>query len=65
MSMHSWGIAFDFDPERNGFRTRAPAAEFSLPVYRDWFEIWEAEGAVSLGRARNYDWMHIQFARLI
>lgn len=65
MSMHSWGIAFDFDPERNGFRARAPEAIFSSPAYQVWFEIWEAEGAVSLGRTRNYDWMHIQFSRLV
>lgn len=65
MSMHSWGIAFDFDPERNGFRARSPEASFSGRAYRDWFEIWESEGAVALGRARNYDWMHIQFARLV
>ena len=25
---------------------------------------WEEEGALSLGRVRNYDWMHVQFARL-
>jgi hypothetical protein len=28
------------------------------------WRIIEGEGAVSLGRARNFDWMHWQFARL-
>jgi len=63
-SMHSWGIAFDFDPERNQLRWDHNRAAFAKPAYRKWFEFWEGEGAVSLGRARDYDWMHVQFARL-
>jgi len=68
--MHSWAIAFDFDPENNGYRSSKnprdghPKAEFSDPVYDRWFQMWEAEGAISLGRERDYDWMHILFARL-
>lgn len=63
-SMHSWGIAFDFDPSRNQLRWGRDRANFAKPVYEKWFELWEEEGAVSLGRARNFDWMHTQFARL-
>lgn len=63
-SMHSWGIAFDFDPENNMLKVHKPKAEFSKDDYKFWFETWEAEGAVSLGRSRDYDWMHTQFARL-
>jgi hypothetical protein len=63
-SMHSWGIAFDFDPERNQLKWGRDRAAFAKPDYAMWFKLWEEEGAVSLGRARNYDWMHTQFARL-
>jgi lysozyme family protein len=63
-SMHSWGIAFDFDPERNQLKWSQSKAGFAAPAYRKWFELWEEEGAISLGRARDYDWMHLQFARL-
>lgn len=63
-SMHSWGIAFDFDPLRNTMKMHKPMAEFSKPEYNAWFDIWESEGAISLGRERDYDWMHTQFARL-
>ena len=54
LSMHAWGIALDFDPE----------ARFSGAEYDAWWRIWEEQGAVSLGRERDYDWMHLQFARL-
>jgi hypothetical protein len=63
-SMHSWGIAFDFDPDRNQLKWGRDRAAFAGPEYQKWWELWEEEGAVSLGRARNFDWMHVQFARL-
>ena len=64
LSMHAWGIALDFAPEGNGLKTPAPVATLSRQECVPWWEIWERHGAVSLGRQRNYDWMHIQFANL-
>jgi len=63
-SMHSWGIAFDFDPDRNQLKWGRDRAAFARPEYEKWFELWEEEGALSLGRSRNFDWMHVQFATL-
>lgn len=63
-SMHSWGIAIDFDANRNQLRWGRDKAAFARPEYDDWWAIWEREGWVSLGRERNYDWMHVQAARL-
>ncbi len=63
-SMHSWGIAIDFDPANNQLRWGRDRATFSRPEYQAWWEIWEAEGWVSLGRQRNFDWMHVQAASL-
>jgi hypothetical protein len=63
-SMHSWGIAIDWYPQRNQYKWARPKALFSQPEYVPFFEIWEAEGWVSLGRAKNYDWMHVQAARV-
>ena len=63
-SMHSWGIAFDFDPEHNQLNWNHTKAEFAKPEYTKWFDLWESEGAVSLLRARDMDAMHVQFARL-
>src|SRR5690606_26177551 len=57
-STHAWGIALDFDPDNNQLRWGRDRASFARPEYVRWWEIWEAEGWVSLGRARNFDWMH-------
>ena len=63
-SMHSWGIAFDFDPDHNSLKWNHTRAAFAKPEYNKWFALWEEEGAISLGRTRDFDWMHVQFARL-
>jgi hypothetical protein len=63
-SMHSWGVAIDFDATRNQLRWGSGQAAFSKAVYDKWWKAWETEGWVSLGRERNYDWMHVQAARL-
>lgn len=63
-SMHAWGIAMDIDPERNGLTVRKPKAALSSREHEAFWEIVEDEGAVSLGRERDGDWMHFQFARL-
>ncbi|TFF20523.1 hypothetical protein E3C22_16570 [Jiella endophytica] len=63
-SMHSWGIAIDFDPERNQLSWHSPKSRLSNSDALPFWQAWEAEGWLSLGRARNYDWMHVQAARL-
>lgn len=63
-STHAWGIAIDWDADRNPLRATAATARFAKPIYARFMDLWEEEGFVSLGRARNYDWMHFQAARL-
>lgn len=64
-SMHSWGIAFDFDAANNEFDQQSwEGAAFSKAIYAPWLQFWYDEGAINLGKERNYDWMHFQFARL-
>ena len=63
-SMHSWAIAIDYDPARNKLKWGRDRATFARPEYDKWWELWEAEGWVSLGRQRNFDWMHIQAAKI-
>ena len=64
LSMHAWGIALDFAPATNAYALKSPRATLSHPECEAWWRIWEAHGATSLGRERNYDWMHLQFAGL-
>lgn len=63
-SMHSWGIAIDFDPERNQLKWGRDKARLAKPDAVSFWVAWESEGWLSLGRSKNYDWMHIQAARL-
>ncbi|WP_237354235.1 M15 family metallopeptidase [Xanthobacter sp. YC-JY1] len=63
-SMHSWGIAIDFDPDRNQLKWGRDRARLAQPDAEVFWQLWEEEGWLSLGRARNYDWMHVQAARL-
>jgi hypothetical protein len=62
--MHIWGIAMDYDPNRNKLRWNSDKAVFAREEYRRWWEFWEEEEWVSLGRSRNFDWMHVQAARI-
>jgi hypothetical protein len=64
LSMHSWGIAIDWDPEHNQLRWGANRANMDSKEREPFLDAWEDEGWLSLGRARNYDWMHVQAARL-
>jgi hypothetical protein len=63
-SMHAYGCAIDFDASHNQFREDHRTARFARPEYKEWMDAWEVEGWVSLGRARDFDWMHFQAARL-
>ena len=60
LSMHSYGIAFDFDPERNGLGD-------PHPNFRSIYEIlsaWKSQGATWGGNFSRSDGMHWQFANI-
>lgn len=63
LSMHAWGVAIDTDAAHNQMYDGSADAAFSKPVYSPFLDFFEAEGWVSLGRARNRDWMHVQCPR--
>lgn len=63
LSTHAYGAAVDHDPQRNQLKWGRDRAAFAQPAYDVWWGIVEAHGAVSLGRAKNYDWMHFQFVK--
>lgn len=64
LSMHAWGIAVDVDAANNQMNEDNDEAAFAKSIYAPFIDFWEDEGWVNLGRARNYDWMHFQAARL-
>ena len=64
LSMHAWGIAVDLDPINNQLTWGRERATFAKPEYDAFWQIVEAHGGISLGRERNRDWMHWQFAKL-
>lgn len=64
LSIHSWGAAWDVDPEHNTMSDTAMTATLDGADYVPFWNIVEAQGAVSLGRTKNYDWMHFEFTRL-
>ena len=63
-SIHSWGAAVDLDPDNNRLKWGRDKASFAKKEYEPFWRIVENEGWVSLGRSRNYDWMHFQAALL-
>lgn len=64
LSTHAYGAAHDFDPERNQLNWNRTKANFAKPEYEAWWDAWTDEGWLSLGKARDFDWMHVQAARL-
>jgi hypothetical protein len=63
-SIHSWGAAYDLDPDNNQLKWGRDRATFAKKEYEDYWKIVESEGWTSLGRSRNFDWMHAQSAYL-
>ena len=63
-SMHSYACAIDFDPERNQLKWTHTQARLAKPDAAPFWKAWEDEGWLSLGKARDFDWMHVQAARL-
>ena len=63
-SIHSYGLAVDIDPEHNQLKWNRTKASLALPAYDKFWSIVQRNGGYSLGREKDYDWMHFQFVKI-
>ena len=59
-SRHSWGIAIDLDPARNGLKTKWASSQFAKPEYQFMVDTFYKHGFFSYSKERNFDSMHFE-----
>jgi hypothetical protein len=60
-SRHSWGIAEDLNPDKNGLKIKAHDAQFAKKEYKPMMQIYYANGFINQGIEKGFDIMHFEF----
>ncbi len=60
LSLHSYGIAIDWDPDHNPRQKKGAALKTTLPSW--WYDIWTKHGWSDGRNFTHRDPMHVQFA---
>jgi LysM repeat protein len=64
-SRHSWAIAIDLDPERNGLKVKWANANFSKPVYQFVIKAFYKWGFINYGKEYDFDAMHFEVIKIL
>jgi hypothetical protein len=59
-SRHSWAIAIDLNPDKNGLKTSFEKSQFSNPEYKAMMYIFYKNGFINYGKELNKDSMHFE-----
>lgn len=62
-SRHSWGVAIDLMPDKNGLKTPWIKSAFSKPEYKFMVDTFYKHGFFSYGKERNFDSMHFEISQ--
>jgi len=62
LSRHSWGIAIDLSPEKNGLKTPFAQSQFGQAGYKHLHDIFNKHGFLNYGVVKGYDAMHFEYA---
>jgi hypothetical protein len=63
LSRHSWGVAIDLNPEKNGLNTHVSKSQFAGKEYNKMMEIFEKNGFINYGKVILRDTMHFEIAK--
>lgn len=61
-SRHSWGIAVDLSPAKNGLKTKWVNSQFSKPEYKFMVDTFYRNGFLNYGKEKDYDSMHFEIS---
>jgi hypothetical protein len=63
-SRHSWGIAEDLNPIKNGLKMTWKNSQFFKQEYKPMIDIYYKNGFINQGKEKGFDAMHWEILHL-